>query len=213
MVGRRLSDRNECQSRNCREVRYGRGRVTVTRVESAVVHIRIVWRRKRLDGEVRGSPCRERPRENVRNEGVGSKDNREVKGVLLEKEVPADDFGRLGVADEHKIPMNGVHDEVGALEEVVQFGNDDTLLEKVVDSSLQKLLERRRETTRRTVTEVRSRSRKLDVEERNVSRRGMKRSAKHRVVEVCDEGGDGFAEGTVRVDAGRVSTRSSVDPI
>jgi hypothetical protein len=32
-------------------------------------------------------------------------------------------------------------------------------------------------------------------------------------VEVCDEGGDGFAEGTVRVDAGRVSTRSSVDPI
>jgi len=53
---------------------------------------------------------------------------------------------------------------------------------------------------------VRSRSRELDVKERDVSRRGMKRSAKDRVVEVCDESSDGLAEGTVRVDAGRVRT-------
>jgi len=60
---------------------------------------------------------------------------------------------------------------------------------------------------------VRSGSRELNVEERNVSRRGMKRSAKDRVVEVGDQGGDGLAEGAVGVDTGRVRTRSRGDPI
>jgi hypothetical protein len=38
---------------------------------------------------------------------VGTKNNREVEGVLLKEEVPTDDFGGLGVADEHEIPMIG----------------------------------------------------------------------------------------------------------
>jgi len=65
----------------------------IARVESTVVDIRVVRRRKRLDDEVRGSSGRERPRENVRDEVVGTKNNREVKGVFLQKEMPAYDLG------------------------------------------------------------------------------------------------------------------------
>ena len=93
MVGRRFCDRSEGQSRNGREVRHRGRRVMIARVESAVVNIRVVRRRKRLDDEVRGSSGRERPRENVRDEVVGTKNNREVEGVFLQKEMPAYDLG------------------------------------------------------------------------------------------------------------------------
>ena len=93
MVGRRFCDRSEGQSRNGREVRHRGRRVMIARVESAVVNIRVVRRRKRLDDEVRGSSGRERPRENVRDEVVGTKNNREVERVFLQEEMPAYDLG------------------------------------------------------------------------------------------------------------------------
>ena len=114
MVSRRRSDRSECESRDCHEVRHRRRRMMVARVEGAIVNVRVVWWRERLDGEVRGSSSWERSREYVRNEVVGSQDNREIKGVLLEEEVPADDFGGLRMADEHKIPMIRMHNKVGS---------------------------------------------------------------------------------------------------
>ena len=123
MICRRLCDRGEGQSRDCREMGHGRRWVMIARVESTVVDIRVVRRRKRLDDEVRGSAGRERPRENVRDEVVGSQDDREIEGVLLEEKVPANDFGGLGMADEHEIPMIGVHNEVRSFEKVVQLGD------------------------------------------------------------------------------------------
>jgi len=93
MICRRLCDRGEGQSRDCREMGHGRRWMMIARVESAVVDIRVVRRRKRLDDEVRGSSGRERPRENVRDEVVGTKNNREVERVFLQEEMPAYDLG------------------------------------------------------------------------------------------------------------------------
>lgn len=76
-----------------------------------------------MDGEVGGSSGWERPRKYVRDEVVGSQDDREIEGELLEEKVPADDFGGLGMADEHKISMIRVHNEVGPFEKVVELGD------------------------------------------------------------------------------------------
>jgi hypothetical protein len=47
MIERRLlSNRSDCQSRNCREMRHGGRRVVIARVKGTVVHIRVVWWRK-----------------------------------------------------------------------------------------------------------------------------------------------------------------------
>ena len=61
----------------------------------------------------------------------------------------------LGVVDAHPnlVLLNG-HDDRRS--EAAGARDDDALLEKVVNSCLQGKLERRRETTRRTVAEVRS---------------------------------------------------------
>jgi hypothetical protein len=55
-----------------------------------------------------------------------AKDHGEIERVLLEEEVPANDFCRLRVANEDKIPVISVHDEVGNFEKVVQLRDGKT---------------------------------------------------------------------------------------